>query len=196
MLQLKNICFTRDNKKILDNINLSIDTDKFIAITGPNGSGKSTLVKVIMGILTPDSGKILLDGKDITNKKINERADLGIGFAFQQPVKFKGITVYDLIKISSKKDIKKAEACNILSSVGCKRFFTVLGSVLRDLAPRFRQPDGGGADGRCLSVHLLARTESNGKMCPLCSGAARNCGGGSRHRCLQPDGHHKARAGA
>ena len=118
MLELKNIYFTRDNKKILDNINLKINTDRFIVITGPNGSGKSTLVKIIMGIEKPDSGEIIFNGQDITNKKINERAELGIGFAFQQPVKFKGITVYDLIKISSKKDIKRAEACNILSSVG------------------------------------------------------------------------------
>ena len=101
MLKLNNICFTRDNRKILDNINLELDTDKFIVITGPNGSGKSTLVKIIMGIENPDSGQIIFDGQDITNKKINERADLGIGFAFQQPVKFKGITVYDLIKIAS-----------------------------------------------------------------------------------------------
>lgn len=118
MLELKNICFTRDNRKILDNINLNIDTDKFVAITGPNGSGKSTLVKIIMGIEQPDSGQIIFEGQDITNKKINERAELGIGFAFQQPVKFKGITVYDLIRISSKRDIKKGEACNILSAVG------------------------------------------------------------------------------
>ena len=118
MLKLNNICFTRDNRKILDNINLELDTDKFIVITGPNGSGKSTLVKIIMGIENPDSGQIIFDGQDITNKKINERADLGIGFAFQQPVKFKGITVYDLIKIASNKEIKRAEACNILSAVG------------------------------------------------------------------------------
>ncbi len=122
MLELKDICFERDNKKILDNINLKLDTDKFIAITGPNGSGKSTLVKVIMGIVKPDSGKVLFDGKDITNLPINERANLGMSFAFQQPVKFKGITVYDLLKISSKKDITKTEACEILSQVGlCAR---------------------------------------------------------------------------
>jgi len=118
MLELKNISFERDNKKILDNINLKLDTDKFIAITGPNGSGKSTLVKVIMGILKPDSGKVIFDGKDITNLTIDERANLGISFAFQQPVKFKGITVSDLLKISSKKDINKSEACEILSQVG------------------------------------------------------------------------------
>ena len=118
MLELKSVCFTRDNKKILDNINLKIDTDKFIAITGPNGSGKSTLVKMIMGIEKPDSGKIIFDGMDITNLKINERANLGISFAFQQPVKFKGITVYDLLKIASKKNITKKEACEVLSRVG------------------------------------------------------------------------------
>ena len=118
MLELQNIVFERDNKKILDNINLKINTNKFIAITGPNGSGQSTLVKIIMGIEKPDSGKIIFDGKDITNLAINERANLGIAFAFQQPVKFKGITVYDLLKIASKKDINKIEACNILSKVG------------------------------------------------------------------------------
>ena len=118
MLELKEIYFERENRKILENINLKIDTDKFIAITGPNGSGKSTLAKIIMGIEKPDSGKIIFDGKDITNLSINERAELGIGFAFQQPVKFKGITVYDLLKISSKKEINKKEACEILSQVG------------------------------------------------------------------------------
>ncbi|NLC88334.1 MAG: ATP-binding cassette domain-containing protein [Clostridiaceae bacterium] len=118
MLELKNICFTRDNKKILDHINLTIDTDKFVVITGPNGSGKSTLAKIIMGIEKPDKGEIILEGKNITNLSIDERANLGIGFAFQQPVKFKGITVYDLLKLSSKKEIDKKEACNILSKVG------------------------------------------------------------------------------
>lgn len=118
MLELKDICFTRDNKKILDNINLTIDTDKFVVITGPNGSGKSTLAKIIMGIEKPDTGKVILEGQDITNLPINERANLGIGFAFQQPVKFKGITVFDLLKLSSGKEINKKEACDILSKVG------------------------------------------------------------------------------
>ena len=118
LLELNDICFTRDNKKILDHINLNIDIEKFIAITGPNGSGKSTLVKIIMGIEKPDSGKIVFDGKDITNMSINERAKLGMSFAFQQPVKFKGITVFDLLKISAQKDINKAEACEVLSKVG------------------------------------------------------------------------------
>ena len=118
MLEIKDVSFTRENKKILNHINLNIDTDKFIVITGPNGSGKSTLVKIIMGIEKPDTGKILFEGKDITELPINERAKLGIGFAFQQPVKFKGITVYDILKLSSGKKINKNEACNILSKVG------------------------------------------------------------------------------
>ena len=118
MLELRNICFERDNKKILDNINLTIDSDKFVVITGPNGSGKSTLAKIIMGIEKPDSGKILLEGKDITELSIDERAKLGVAFAFQQPVRFKGITVFDLLKLSSQKEINKAEACKILSKVG------------------------------------------------------------------------------
>ena len=118
MLELKNICFTRDNKKILDNINLELEDNKFYVITGPNGSGKSTLAKIIMGINNQDEGQVVFNGKDISNLPINERANLGMGFAFQQPVKFKGITVYDLIKLSAKKNISKKEACDILSKVG------------------------------------------------------------------------------
>lgn len=118
MLELKNITFERENKKILDKINLKIGEQKYIAITGPNGSGKSTLVKIMMGIEKPDEGQILLDGKDITNLTMDKRANAGISFAFQQPVKFKGITVYDLLKIASKKEINKKEACDILSKVG------------------------------------------------------------------------------
>lgn len=118
MLELKDICFTRDDKKILDNINLNIDDKKFIVITGPNGGGKSTLAKIIMGIEKPDSGKILFNGEDITNLDITKRAKLGIGFAFQQPVKFKGLTVYDLICLSIGRKIKFSEACKYLSSVG------------------------------------------------------------------------------
>ena len=118
MLELKNICFTRDGRKILDNVSLKIEDDKFVVITGPNGSGKSTLAKIIIGIEKQDSGEILLNGKDITKWSIDKRAKNGISFAFQQPVKFKGITVYDLIKLSSGKDITKSDACNILGKVG------------------------------------------------------------------------------
>ena len=122
MLELKNICFTRDNKKILDHINLKIEKDKFIVITGPNGSGKSTVAKIIMGIEKPDEGQVLFNGKDITNKTVDQRAKLGFGFAFQQPVKFKGITVYDLMRISNGKEITRKDACDILSQVGlCAR---------------------------------------------------------------------------
>ena len=122
MLELKNICFTRDNKKILNHVNLKIENDKFIVITGPNGSGKSTIAKIIMGIEKPDEGQVLFNGKDITNKSVDQRAKLGFGFAFQQPVKFKGITVYDLMRISSGKELTKKEACDILSQVGlCAR---------------------------------------------------------------------------
>ena len=118
MLELKNICFTRDNKKILDHVNLTIDENKLIAITGPNGSGKSTICKIIMGIEKTDEGQVILNGEDITNLSIDERARKQISFAFQQPVKFKGITVYDIIRLSSGKRINKKEACEILSSVG------------------------------------------------------------------------------
>ena len=118
LLELKNIYFEKEGKKILNDINLKIDLGKFIAITGPNGSGKSTLAKIIMGIEKPDKGQVIFNGKDITNLPINERANLGISFAFQQPVKFKGITVYDLLKIAAKKDITKHEACEFLSKVG------------------------------------------------------------------------------
>ena len=89
MLELQNICFEREGRKILDDISLKLDSNKFIVMTGPNGSGKSTLAKIIMGIEKPDSGKIIFDGKDITNLTIDERANMGISFAFQQPVRFK-----------------------------------------------------------------------------------------------------------
>ena len=118
MLELKDICFERNDKKILDHIDLKLDEDKFYVITGPNGSGKSTLAKIIMGIEKPDSGTILLNGQDITDKAMQHRAKLGIGFAFQQPVQFKGVTVYDLLKLATNKELTKKEACNILSKVG------------------------------------------------------------------------------
>ena len=118
MLELKNICFERDGKKILKNINLSIDDDKFVVITGPNGSGKSTLAKIIMGLEKPDSGDIIFNGTIINDWSIDQRANNGISFSFQQPVKFKGITVMDLMKIASKKNITHDEACSILSKVG------------------------------------------------------------------------------
>ena len=118
MLELIDISFKRDNKQILNKVNLKLDEEKFYVITGPNGSGKSSLVKIIMGIEKPDSGKIIFNGIDITDKSIDERAKLGIGFAFQQPVSFKGLTVYDLLKIAVNKELTKSNACDILSKVG------------------------------------------------------------------------------
>ena len=118
MLRLENVCFFKDNKDILKDINLEVEEGKFIAITGPNGSGKSTLAKIIMGIEKPTSGKIFFDGEDITELSIDQRANKGMGFAFQQPVKFKGISVYDLLKLAAEKDVSRAEACEYLSAVG------------------------------------------------------------------------------
>lgn len=118
MLELKNICFSADGKQILNNVNLTIDDRKFIVITGPNGSGKSTLAKIIAGIITPDSGQIIFDGQDITNMNITERANAGISFAFQQPVRFKGVTVKDLITLASGEELSTAAACQYLSEVG------------------------------------------------------------------------------
>lgn len=118
MLELQNICFSKDGKQILKDINLKINTQKFIAITGPNGSGKSTLAKIIMGILSPTSGKILFEGKDITALSLTDRAKLGIGFAFQQPVRFKGLTVQDLLNIAAGEELSFTKACDFLSDVG------------------------------------------------------------------------------
>ena len=121
MLKLENITYKVEDKLILDNISLEID-ERFVAITGPNGSGKSTLAKIIAGIIPATSGKIYLDGEDITDMSITDRAKAGISFAFQQPVRFKGITVMDLISLASGKKLSVTEACNYLSEVGlCAR---------------------------------------------------------------------------
>ena len=121
MLELQHISYgveqDGEDKNILRDINLTID-EHFVAITGPNGGGKSTLAKVIAGILVPTEGKILLDGEDITGLGVTERAQRGISFAFQQPVRFKGLTVKDLITLASGKNIGVPEACDYLSEVG------------------------------------------------------------------------------
>lgn len=127
MLELKNISFAvtdekEKEKEIIKNISLTLDDDKFIAITGPNGGGKSTLAKIIVGIEKPTAGQILWNGQDITELSITDRANMGISFAFQQPVRFKGITVYDLIKLATGHEISRAEVCDYLSEVGlCAR---------------------------------------------------------------------------
>ncbi len=122
MLELKNISFQVDddssNKEIIKDVSLVIPDDKLVVITGPNGGGKSTLARLIAGIEKPTSGKIFLDGEDITEMSITDRANKGIGFAFQQPVRFKGIQVFDLIRLATGKKISAADACEYLSAVG------------------------------------------------------------------------------
>ena len=126
MLEIKNLSFAVDEdgkqKEILHDLNLNIDDGKFVVITGPNGSGKSTLARLIMGIEKPTAGNILFDGKDITELDITERAKLGISFAFQQPVRFKGIRVKDLLRLAAGKNLSVSAACEYLSEVGlCAR---------------------------------------------------------------------------
>jgi Fe-S cluster assembly ATP-binding protein len=125
MLELKNVSYhVKDElgeKTILKNVSLQLD-DRFVAFTGPNGGGKSTLAKVIAGIYQPTEGRIYFDGEDITDMSITERAQKGISYAFQQPVRFKGLTVRDLINIAAGKKLKVADACAYLSEVGmCAR---------------------------------------------------------------------------
>ena len=117
MLEFKDVSYSAGGKEILKNISVTLD-DRFIAITGPNGSGKSTMAKLIAGIIKPTEGRIFMDGVDITDMSITERANSGISFAFQQPVRFKGITVKDLISLAAGKKTNVSEACSYLSEVG------------------------------------------------------------------------------
>ncbi len=126
MLEIKNLSFavSEENreKEIIHDLSLMIENGKFVVITGPNGSGKSTLARLIMGIEKPISGSILLDGEDITALDITERAKRGISFAFQQPVRFKGIRVQDLLRLAAGKNLSLSAACEYLSEVGlCAR---------------------------------------------------------------------------
>ncbi len=126
MLELKNVSYSveEDNSEvtILKDVNLTVPDNKLVVITGPNGGGKSTLAKLIAGVLVPTGGQILFNGVDITNMSITDRAKLGIGFAFQQPVRFKGIQVFDLIKLATGKQLSMDNACKYLSAVGlCAR---------------------------------------------------------------------------
>ena len=124
MLELKNLSFKVENEdgsgslEIINNLNLTLDDGKFIVITGPNGGGKSTLAKLIMGIEKPTSGQILYNGHDITNLTITERAKLGIGYAFQQPPRFKGLTVRSLLSLAAGKELPEDECCSYLTRVG------------------------------------------------------------------------------
>lgn len=121
MIKLEHISYQvaedRENKEILKDISLNIE-EKFIAITGPNGGGKSTLARLIAGIIKPTEGRIYLDGEDITELSVTERAKRGISFAFQQPVRFKGLTVMDLITFAHGDKLSISEACKYLSEVG------------------------------------------------------------------------------
>ena len=126
MLEIRDLSFavTEDERKkeIIHDLNLTVENGNFTVITGPNGSGKSTLARLIMGIEEPLSGRILLDGEDITDLDITERAKRGISFAFQQPVRFKGIRVQDLLRLAAGKNLSISSACEYLSEVGlCAR---------------------------------------------------------------------------
>ena len=117
MLEFQNVSYSAGGKDIIKNVSLTIN-DRFVAITGPNGSGKSTMAKLIAGIILPTEGRILFDGVDITDMSVTDRARSGISFAFQQPVRFKGITVKDLISLAAGKNTSMSEACAYLSEVG------------------------------------------------------------------------------
>lgn len=126
MLELRNLSFEVSEevsqKEIVRDISLTVGEHRFIVITGPNGSGKSTLAKLIAGIERPTAGQIFFEGEDITEMSITERAGLGIAFAFQQPVRFKGLEVLDLLRIASGRQLSASDACEYLSEVGlCAR---------------------------------------------------------------------------
>ncbi len=122
MLELKNIRFDvqegHQEKGIIRDVSLKIEDNQFVVITGPNGGGKSTLAKIIAGIEKPTAGQIFLDGEEITEKNITERAKMGISYAMQLPVRFKGITVFDLLRLAAGKPLSPAEGCQYLSKVG------------------------------------------------------------------------------
>ncbi len=119
MLSLKHIALDLpDGAELIRDISLDIPEDRVVVVTGPNGGGKTTLAKVIAGILTPCSGQILLDGEDITPLDVTQRAQRGIGFAFQQPVRFKGLTVRDLLELAAGRSLSEAELCGLLGQVG------------------------------------------------------------------------------
>jgi len=161
MLELKNISYSvsvpgqgkNKRKEIIKNISIKFDGDRTYCITGPNGSGKSTLAKIIMGLVKPTAGKIFFAGKDITNSSITERAKMGICFAFQQPVKFKGVTVKDLISLSAGREVEVGEACKYLSDVGlCARDY-----ISRDV-------DGSLSGGELKRIEIAQMVARKGKV--------------------------------
>lgn len=122
MLEIKNLCFRVSDEKgdldIIDNVSLTVPDGKFLVITGPNGGGKSTLARLIMGLEMPTSGSIIYNGTDITNMSVTDRAKLGIGYAFQQPPRFKGLTVMKMLSLAAGKTLTEKECCAYLSRVG------------------------------------------------------------------------------
>lgn len=156
MLEIKNLIFdvpcgedSQDTKRIIDNLSLTIEDNKFTVITGPNGGGKSTLAKLIMGIETPTSGQILFDGKDITSLPINERATMGIGYGFQQPARFKGMKVKKLLDIAAGKKLPMLACNEYLAKVGlCSASY---------LTREFDKNLSGGETKRIEIASLLAR---------------------------------------
>jgi len=119
MLTLEKIVWTApEGDRILRGVDLTVSTGKLTVVTGPNGGGKTSLAKIIAGLITPDSGRILLDGEDITGLDITERARRGVGYAFQQPVRFKGLTVRELLQLAAGGELKEHELCRVLGKVG------------------------------------------------------------------------------
>lgn len=120
VLELKGISYTAEDsgKEILKNVSFEVEENTFVVITGPNGGGKSSLAKVIMGIVEPTAGSVIYDGEDITSLSVTERAKKGVSFAFQQPVRFKGIKVADLISLAANRPLEHWEVCDYLSAVG------------------------------------------------------------------------------
>ena len=160
MLELKNICYVvKDGNKdieILKDISLVVNDKDLVIITGPNGSGKSTLAKIIMGILSPTSGKIIYNGQDITKMNLTQRAKIGFGFAFQQPTTFKGLTVKDLLDIASREENNISTSCDYLSKVGlCAREY-----INREVNSKLS-----GGEHKRIELALLLAKNSNVNIC-------------------------------
>ena len=142
MLEVKNLTFqVQENgveRSIVENISFNVADGEMLVITGPNGGGKSTLAKVLMGIEKASAGQIILDGEDISNYDINHRADAGIGYAFQQPPRFKGMTVMKLLSLSAGKELKRRRTAASATRPGMTISATRCGSWPRAKPPKRR----------------------------------------------------------